>query len=200
MENGKIININGKKYSILKTFLKTKGSFNQKLVDEDNLLKIENLVIDDEMKFFLASNSVNNKRYWIKQNLNNRTENTEIEWNRNRKFDFSYKKNNFSVSPVQFFDRTKDCILMEYLEDYINIDKCALIDHKLIDNLKEFFIYFGNYMQNNILTFDLTVNNMMISHDEEKINIKLIDFDEARNRNYKNDVLRIMNILNRNRR
>jgi len=169
------VKIKGVEYTILDKYYRTPGSFNQRLVLEKDS---KNIVLEEKCYFYLLL--LNKKKYWAKVNIS-LTEATR-EFERGSKYNsIKIESSNFTISNVFHIVRDANVILLEYLEDYtnyVNLDSSYTNDKPIIKNaIKEWF------KKSNIDFYDLSVNNILVKKQDQKLDIRLIDFAEAPDKN-----------------
>lgn len=173
MENRKVIN--SLEYDIIHKYYRTPGSLNQKLVLAENS---NNILLETKCYFYLLSR--NSKKYWAK--INKSLVEAKNEFDRGNLYNsVKIVSDGYSISSVYHIVRENNIILLEYLEDYtnyVNLASSNSNEKQIIRTaVKRWF------KESSIDFYDLSVNNILVKRTSSGLDIKLIDFAEAFDKN-----------------
>lgn len=186
MENRKI-NISDIEYNIEDIYFRTVGGYNQRL------FKNNNDECEQKVKFYLLERD--NIFFWGKQRYNDNFKNGKYEHENGYKCkNIVVDNKDVIVSSVKYidYDPIKNIIVQEYLAGYIkSTDVPKLLRVKIVAPIIEWL------KLSNIKEYDLSENNIIVREENGKLNVKLIDFDVAPNKNIEwcinniNEILRV---------
>ena len=219
MENRKIITFPSGDYHILEKYYKTQGSCNQRIIESTKVERTLKRLYPQSLGSYLLGRhgafiSVNfylvlrkGKKYWVKEELSETQceypigkkgfedkKKINIEWERRKKFHYSRTYSDGSTfKAVEFLDRNKNSILMEYLEDYHNLGTMTLNTSaklRLCSMLADFLV-----TRTNLTDYDLSLNNVMLKSFPRRLDVRLVDFETGGNIVMEDGIKFIKNLL-----
>jgi len=178
MEDFEII-VNNIKYRVDYIMYRTKGSLNQKLLEDINDPNRE-----QHVQYYIVSKD--DKQYWIKE-VNFKPEaytgdtncdmEVEKEYNRGRQInDVVIKIANDSISSVKYIAYEKNRVVQEYCDKYVKYSEIDLsIDYK--ERIRELIkVWIKQLPFNN---YDMGPTNTLVKIEQGNILIKMIDLADS---------------------
>jgi hypothetical protein len=152
-------------YRIIKRLYKTKGSRRQIITDDKNHPSLETMTV-----FYIVEKG--DKKYWVKQNSDDRSANTDSEWARGTEHYDVITHSGGTIGLVKLLEKSNNALRMEYLDGYVNINKTDLFDKQTARILFSKFVD-----KTELVEYDFSVNNIMVKTDENFLHIRLVDLD-----------------------
>jgi len=194
----KKLTFNDTEYEILETYIRTKGSMDQRIFDVNEATS-SNREFEDRRKFYLVQehieaapsdfHPVKKDQFWIKEYCGDLGYSIEYEYRESSRLskhttslhDFGYCK----AHPALEIDRERNMLLFDYLGDFDNMNVCA--HTSTINAINALIVSWVS--ETPVYNYDLCHNNVMFKKEKSgNIHVRLIDFEYSPDRNPKKEL------------